>query len=105
MQVLAAADNSWMPYWVIATGAGFYGVLAARRVVLDLRRGISSSYVHTYYCDEEPIGYTLCLLSWIGIVVLCSAIVLHAFGLVGEPITAINAALPPFLRCTQSACL
>jgi hypothetical protein len=88
-----------MPTWVIATFGISFGVLATWRFVADLRRGISSSYVRVYHFDEEPVGYALCVASYMAIAALTFAMALHAFGLIGNPFDAINAVLPPFLRC------
>jgi hypothetical protein len=90
--------------WIVALVMGSLAVLAAVAVARDLRTGVASSFVRQYHVDGDPVGYTLCILGEVGIVVLGAAMVLHAFGIVGNPIAAIDAILPAFLRCTQEFC-
>jgi hypothetical protein len=85
-----------VPPWVTATVIGFFGVLAAWRLACDLRRGVSSSEVREYRVGENPTGYWVSIGGLMFIVFLGAAEVLHAFGLMGEPIATINAMLPLF---------
>jgi hypothetical protein len=89
--------------WIAATVLGLFAALVAWRLPRSLREGVASSFVREYHVDENPIGYSLCILSDMGIIVLGTAVVLHAFGILGEPFAAIDALLPPFLRC-QGSC-
>jgi hypothetical protein len=90
--------------WAAAIVMGGLALLAAWSVARALREGIASSFVRTYHVDEEPVGYGLCVLSEMGVVALGAATVLHAFGIIGEPFAAIDAAMPPFLRCDPGLC-
>lgn len=90
--------------WIAAAVLGGFAVLTAGVLARSLRDGVASSFVRTYHVDEEPIGYGLCILGEIGIVLLGAAMVLHAFGFIGNPLAAIDSVLPPFLRCSQGFC-
>jgi hypothetical protein len=90
--------------WIAATVLGPLAVLAAWNVARAVREGVATSFVRKYYVDENPIGYSLCILSHIGIVTLGATMVLHAFGIIGDPIAAIDAVLPPFLKCEPLMC-
>ena len=93
-----------MRLWITATVMGCFAVLSAVGVVRSLRDGIARSFVREYYVDENPVGYSLCILSEIGIVVLGAATILYALGLIGNPFDTINAVLPPLLRCSNGDC-
>jgi hypothetical protein len=93
-----------MHVWTAAIVLGFFAVLAAWSVARALRDGVASSYVREYQLDENPVGYSLCIMSETGIVFLGAAMILHAFGIIDNPLAAIDAVLPPFLRCTPDAC-
>ena len=90
--------------WIAATVMGCLGVLATFSLARGLREGVARSFVAEYYLDENPIGYSLCILSDLGIIALGIAAVLYAFGIIGNPIDAIDSVLPPFLRCSHGNC-
>lgn len=90
--------------WMAATVLGGFAVLAAFALARGLCDGVASSFVRTYRVDEEPVGYSLCILGDVGIVVLGTATVLYALGIIGNPFDAINAVLPSFLSCTHGDC-
>ena len=93
-----------MPLWFVAVIFGCFAALAVGSIARAIRNGVASSFVRQYQIDENPAGYLLCLLSDAGIVVLGTAVVLYAFGLIGNPIDAINQFVPPFLRCSGGSC-
>jgi hypothetical protein len=90
-----------MPTWIVAIVGGFFAVLYVFSVARALRTGVASSFVRKYRVDEQPVGCSLCVLSDMGVVALVAAAVLWAFGIIGNPFEAIDAALPPFLRCPK----
>ena len=90
--------------WIAAGVLGCFAVLAACSLARALREGVASSFVREYHMSEDPVGYALCVLGELGIVVLGIATVLYAFGIVGNPFAAIDAMLPAFLRCGHGDC-
>ena len=90
--------------WIAAAVLGGVAVVTAGTLVRSLRNGVASSFVRTYHVDEEPLGYGACILGEIGIILLGAAMLLHAFGFIGNPLAAIDSVLPTFLRCSQSFC-
>ena len=90
--------------WLAAAVLGCIAVLSVPTLVRGLRDGVASSFVREYHLDENPVGYSLCIMGEIGIIALGAAAVLHAFGIVGNPFAAIQSLLPSFLDCSHGDC-
>ena len=80
-----------MPPYAIVMIFGALGVAAAWAVQRDLVRGLYNDEWHER--GETPFGYLPAMLPKIFTLWFCTGEVFHAFGLVGDPLLAIRAAL------------
>jgi hypothetical protein len=82
-----------MPVGYIALIFGIFGLIAAYTIQNDIKRGVTWDQ-WTFALDQNPIMFSVAILGKASIVVLAIAEILHAFGLVGDPIAALRAILP-----------
>jgi hypothetical protein len=83
-----------MPPAFTATVFGILGLIAVWAIRNNIRSGTASSRGWTCTIDDNPIGFCLIVSGKAVIVGLSIAEILHAFGLVGDPIATIKHALP-----------
>ena len=76
-----------MPVGYIALIFGIFGLIAAYTIQNDIKRGVTWDQ-WTFALDQNPIMFSVAILGKASIVVLAIAEILHAFGLVGDPIAA-----------------
>jgi hypothetical protein len=62
----------------------------------DLATGESEGEVYRYRIDTNPIGFILIVGGKVFGIVFFIAIILHAFGLVGDPIKPLRPIFEPF---------
>lgn len=83
-----------MPPYVIALIFGALGLAAAWGIQRDLVTGVSNDEWRRYSLGQNPFAYMLAVFAKIFVLFFCAGEVLHAFGLVGDPVVAIRTALP-----------
>jgi hypothetical protein len=70
------------------------GLCAIWGIQRNLSSGTASSRGWTCTIDENPIGFCLIVCGRAVCPGFCVAVILHAFGLVGDPVANIKHALP-----------
>lgn len=85
-----------MPYRAILFEVA--GLIALWSVTSDIRNGAATARTWTIYFNENPLGFLLVVLVKTGFVFLAVAVLLHSFGMVGDPIAALQQALPFLAR-------
>lgn len=83
-----------MPRYATVLIFGALAVVAAWRIQRDLLTGVSGDGRARYALGQNPFGYLLMIVSKVLVLVLCAAEVLHALGMVGDPVAAIQTAFP-----------
>lgn len=63
-----------------------FAVFAAWSLIEAWRSGKIKSRGWTFQADKSPIGFWLVAVCHLGILVFGLALVLHAFGLIGDPV-------------------
>jgi hypothetical protein len=91
-----------MPVGYIALIFGIFGLVAAYTIQNDIKRGVTWDQ-RTFALDQNPIMFSVAILGKASIVALAIAEILHAFGLVGDPIAALRAILPFFITDRRQA--
>jgi len=94
--VLISKDNLGLPMSppFVATIFGILGLIALRAIRNNIRSGTATSRGWTCTIYANPIRFCLIVSTRAAFVGLAFAEILHAFGLVGDPIANIKHALP-----------
>ena len=90
-----------MPAPFIAAVFAILGLLAAWSIRRDIIRGTASSQGWTCTLDDNPVGFALIVASKGLMLGFAVAVVLHAFGLVGDPVVAIRHAVLSIFSMTS----
>ena len=90
-----------MPPSIIAVIFGALALVAGWAIRNDLSTGESGDSLYRFNLAENPVGYSLMILSKAAVVVFGVAEILHAFGMIGDPVHIIETGLP-FLVQKQS---
>ena len=94
--MLKSKDNLGllMPPPFVATIFGILGLIALRAIRNNIRSGTATSRGWTCTIYANPIRFCLIVSTRAAFVGLAFAEILHAFGLVGDPIANLKHALP-----------
>jgi len=79
---------------LVATIFGILGLIALRAIRNNIRTGMATSRGWTCTIYANPIRFCLIVSTRAAFVALAFAEILHAFGLVGDPLAHIKHALP-----------
>lgn len=88
-----------MPLTLNLVAIEIAGLIALWTVVNDLRTGKAAT-TKTWTVDfaHNPVGFCLLVAFKIAFVAFAAAMLLHALGLIGDPVAALKQALPFFFR-------
>jgi hypothetical protein len=83
-----------MPPPLVATIFGILGLIALRAIRNNIRSGTATSRGWTFTIAEDPMRFCLIVSTRLALVGFAFAEILHAFGLIGDPIAQVKHALP-----------
>ena len=87
-----------MPPYVIALVFSGFAVIAGWTIRKACITGEIGGSMYHYKIDANPVGFAMAILLRVGIIAFAGAEIAYACGLIGDPILAIQHALPFFPR-------
>ncbi len=81
-----------MPPSIVAVIFGALALVVGWAIRKDLSTGVSGDSPYRSNVAENPVGYSLMILTKAAVVVFGVAEILHAFGMIEDPIRIIQAA-------------
>jgi hypothetical protein len=84
-----------MQYTSLAIFASM-AVIAAWSILNDLSTGVARDELYRFSLDTNPLGFVAIIGGKMFVIVFAIAMILHAFGLAGDPVKALQPYLDPF---------
>ncbi|MCA0045455.1 hypothetical protein LB577_00570 [Mesorhizobium sp. B283B1A] len=79
-----------MPQWFIATVFGLLALAAVWGIYRSLSSGVANDGIYRFDVDKNPLGFALVIASRTLIIAFAVAVILHALGLIGDPVSMLR---------------
>jgi hypothetical protein len=79
-------------------------ILAAWGIKRDLATGVARDELYSFRADRNPLGFLVVISGKIFIIGFGAAVILHAFGLMGDPVEALQPIFAPSFSWLRGFC-
>ncbi|TPJ74904.1 hypothetical protein [Mesorhizobium sp. B2-7-1] len=83
---------SLMPQWFTATVFGLLALAAVWGIYRSVSSGVAYDDIYRFEIGSNPLGFAFAIASRILIVAFAIAMILHALGFIGDPVSMLRSA-------------